>query len=216
MNKLLSRFLLIFLSCALIAPSLAKAEGTQQLVRQNPQMSQKSGQLKADMRVLWMEHALWTERYLVSAIAGLEDQEKVLARLLRNQDDIGNAIKPFYGEAAGNKLAQLLREHILIAGKLVDAAKSGNQADFQKYNTEWFKNADTITDFLTSANPHFNKNIIKDMFYMHLKLVTESAVARLKKDWDSDIAAFDKNIAHLIHMADALTEGIIKQFPNKF
>lgn len=179
-------------------------------------MSQKAGEFKADMRVLWMEHAIWTERYVVSAIAGLEDQEEILARLLKNQDDIGNAVKPFYGEAAGNKLAQLLREHILIAGKLVEAAKSGNQADFQKYNTEWFKNADTLTDFLTSANPHFNKNTIKEMFYMHLKLVTDSAIARLKKDWNGDIAAFDKNEAHLIHMADALTEGILKQFPNKF
>lgn len=216
MNRLLSRFLLLFLSVVLFTPSFAKAEATPQPMRQNPQMSQKAGEFKADMRVLWMEHAIWTERYVVSAIAGLEDQEEILARLLKNQDDIGNAVKPFYGEAAGNKLAQLLREHILIAGKLVEAAKSGNQADFQKYNTEWFKNADTLTDFLTSANPHFNKNTIKEMFYMHLKLVTDSAVARLKKDWNGDIAAFDKNEAHLIHMADALTEGILKQFPNKF
>jgi hypothetical protein len=51
---------------------------------------------------------------------------------------------------------------------------------------------------------------------MHLKLVTDSAVARLKKDWDADIQAFDKNEAHLIHFADTLAEGIIKQFPNKF
>lgn len=45
-----------------------------------------------------MEHAIWTRSYIVSAIGGLEDQDKVLARLLRNQDEIGNAIKPYYGE----------------------------------------------------------------------------------------------------------------------
>ena len=65
------------------------------------------------MRELWTEHAFWTEKYIVSYIAGLEDQKPVLARLLKNQDDLGNAIKPYYGEEAGNKLAQLLRGHIL-------------------------------------------------------------------------------------------------------
>jgi hypothetical protein len=74
----------------------------------------------------------------------------------------------------------------------------------------------SITDFLSAANPNYNKNELKQALYMHLKMVTDSAVARLKKDWDADIQAFDKNEAHLIHFADTLAEGIIKQFPNKF
>lgn len=96
------------------------------------------------------------------------------------------------------------------------AAKSGNQADFKKYNTAWYKNADDITNFLTTANPNYNKKALKEMMDMHLKLITDIVVAKLKKDWDADIAAFDKNEAHLLHMADFLAEGIIKQFPNKF
>lgn len=214
--KHLSKIMILFLSFVLICPAFTNAEGNKQSERQTQELSTKAAQLMADMRVLWTEHAFWTERYVVSAIAGLEDQELVLARLLKNQTDIGNAIKPFYGEEAGNKLAQLLREHIQIAGKVVAAAKSGNQPDFKKYNDEWFKNADDITDFLTSANPHFIKNEIKEMFYMHLKLVTQSAAARINKDYKTDIAAFDKNLAHLLHMSDAITEGIIKQFPDKF
>lgn len=72
--------------------------------------------------------------------------------LLFLKPSLGNAIKPYYGKKAGNKLAQLLRDHILIAGKVVAAAKSGNQPDFKKYNDEWFKNADDITNFLSAAN----------------------------------------------------------------
>ncbi|WP_420491006.1 glycosyltransferase [Neobacillus drentensis] len=208
--------MILFLSFVLIFPAFTNAEENKQTVQQTQQLSQKAAQFKADMRVLWMEHSLWTDKYIVSTLAGLEDQEKILARLLRNQDDIGNAIKPYYGEAAGNKLGQLLREHILLAGKVTAAAKSGNQVDFKKYNAQWFKNADDITNFLTAANPHYNKKELNGMMYMHLKLVTEIVVARLKKDWDADIAAFDKNEAHLLHMADFLADGIIKQFPNKF
>jgi hypothetical protein len=216
LNKLLSKFTLLFLAFVLICPSFTNAEGNQQAVVQTQPLSQKAVQLKTDMRELWMEHNFWTEKFVVSSIAGLEDQEPVLARLLKNQADLGNAIKPFYGEAAGNELGQLLREHIQIAGQVVAAAKSGNQADFKKYNAAWHKNADDITNFLTNANTNYNKKELNEMLYMHLKLITDGVVAKLNKDWRANIEALDKNEAHLLHMSDAIADGIIKQFPNKF
>jgi hypothetical protein len=216
MKKHVSKFLLLCLSFVLIFPSFTNAEGNKNAERQIQPQSQKAAQLKADMRKLWMEHNFWTEKFVVSSIAGLEDQEPVLARLLKNQADLGNAIKPFYGEAAGNELGQLLREHIQIGGQVVAAAKSGNQADFKKYNAAWHKNADDITNFLTKANPNYNKKELNEMLYMHLKLITDGVVAKLNKDWRANIEALDKNEEHLLHMSDAIADGIIKQFPNKF
>nr|WP_240968130.1 glycosyltransferase [Paenibacillus aquistagni] len=169
-----------------------------------------------DLRKLWIDHTIWTRSYIVSAIAGLEDQSDVLERLLRNQQDIGNAIKPYYGEQAGNKLAELLTEHIVIAGKVVDAAIKGDQAAFTQQNKEWYRNADDIAQFLSSANPNWTKKEIQDLMYVHLQLLTDQVVARLKKDWKADIAAFDKGEEHIIKLADTLTEGIMKQFPDKF
>jgi hypothetical protein len=92
-------------------------------------------QLKYDMQELWIEHAWWTRSFIVSNLAGLEDQEAVLNRLLKNQADIGDIIKPYYGEEAGTKLTALLREHILIAGNIIEAAKKGDQANLAKFNT---------------------------------------------------------------------------------
>jgi hypothetical protein len=77
--------------------------------------------LRMDMRKLWVDHITWTRCYIVSALADLEDAGPVAERLLRNQDDIGNAIKPYYGDDAGRKLAALLRDHILIAAGIVKA-----------------------------------------------------------------------------------------------
>ena len=149
-------------------------------------------------------------------MAGLKDKDKVLSRLLKNQEDIGNVIKPYYGEEAGNKLTALLKEHILIAGKIVDATKKNKQDDLKKYNAQWYKNADDIAKFLSSANPNWTEQELKDLLYTHLQLLTEMIQARVKKDWDADIAAFDKGEDHIITLADALTEGIIRQFPNQF
>ncbi|MDM5328908.1 glycosyltransferase [Neobacillus sp. CF12] len=216
MKKHVSKFMLLFLSFVLIFPSFTNAEGNKHAERQIQPQNQKAAQFKAEMRKLWMEHNFWTEKFVVSSIAGLGDQEPVLARLLKNQADLGNAIKPFYGEAAGNELGQLLREHIQIGGQVVSAAKSGNQADFKKYNAAWFKNADDITNFLTKANPNYNKKELNGMLYMHLKLITDGVVAKLNKDWRANIEALDKNEEHLLHMSDAIADGIIKQFPNKF
>jgi hypothetical protein len=172
-------------------------------------------QIQGDLRKLWIDHTIWTRSYILSAIAGLDDQRDVLARLLRNQQDIGDAIKPYYGKAAGNKLAGLLREHILLAGKVVGAAKSGNQADLKKYNKEWYRNADDIAKFLSTANPNWSQKDLQDLLYMHLQLVTDQVTARVMKNWKVDILAFDKGENHIIKLADTLTEGIIKQFPEK-
>ncbi|MEW9698360.1 glycosyltransferase [Paenibacillus sp. SI8] len=185
-------------------------------VKQNSCISPQAVQLQEQMRRLWIDHTTWTHNYIVSALAGLKDKDKVLARLLRNQADIGNAIKPYYGEDAGNKLHELLKDHILIAGKVVDAAKKGNQANLKKYDAEWHKNADDIAKFLSSANPNWTESEWKDLLYMHLKMVTDQVTARLKKDWDADIAASDLGEDHIIKIADTLTNGIIKQFPNQF
>ncbi|MEC0240150.1 glycosyltransferase [Paenibacillus dokdonensis] len=179
-------------------------------------LSPKMVLLKVDMQKVWIDHTIWTRSYIVSAISNRPDQKDVLDRLLRNQQDVGNIIKPYYGDAAGNKLADLLREHILIAGKIVDAAKAGNQADVEKLDADWHRNADDIAKFLSSANPNWQFKVLQDMLYEHLQLIKEIVLDCLKGDWKADIAATDKNKIHMIHLADILTEGIVKQFPINF
>jgi len=179
-------------------------------------LSQKMVQLKVDMQKVWINHTIWTRSYIVSAVSNRYDQKAVLERLLQNQQDIGNVIKPYYGEAAGNKLAELLREHILIAGNILEAAKAGNQTDLKKLDADWHRNADDMSKFLSDANPNWKFKELQDMLYQHLQLITEIIMECLKGNWEADIAATDKNEIHMIHLADILTEGIVKQFPEKF
>lgn len=172
--------------------------------------------LKMGLQRLWIDHVLWTRNYLVSDFASLEDKDAVLERLLRNQDDIGNAIKPYYGKEAGEQLAKLLREHIVLAGQVADAAKTGDKDNLNKYNKLWYANADDIAKFLSAANPNYSEKTLKDMLHKHLEFVTKQAVSRLQKNWKADIKAFDEGEDHMVHFADYLAKGIIKQFPDKF
>jgi len=172
--------------------------------------------LRNGMRQLWEDHIVYTRSFIISSVAGLEDAGKVAERLLRNQDDIGNAIKPIYGEDAGKKLSALLRDHILIAADIVTAAKAGDNEGVAKGQKRWIANADEISVFLSGANPNWPVQTLKNMMYAHLAFTTTEVVSRIKKDWAADIEAYDKGHAHMLMFADALTDGIVKQFPKKF
>jgi hypothetical protein len=173
-------------------------------------------ELRTAMRQLWEEHIVYTRNFIISALADLGDTDKVAERLLRNQDDIGNAIKPFYGDEAGKKLAALLRDHILIAADIVKAAKTGNNDGVASGEKRWHANGDEIAAFLSGANPNWPKAALTDMLYKHLDYTTTEVVSRIKKDWPADIDAYDKGHAHMLMFADDLTSGIVKQFPKKF
>ena len=179
-------------------------------------MNSPEAKLRADMRKLWEDHVTYTGLFAIAAIDGGMDANAIAERLLRNQDDIGNAIKPYYGDAAGNKLGSLLRDHILIAADLVKAAKAGDSGAQEAANKKWFQNADDIAAFLSSANPNWPQKTLQDMLHTHLQGVTDQVVALLKHDTGALATAYDKNAEHMMMVADAVTSGIVKQFPDKF
>jgi hypothetical protein len=172
--------------------------------------------LRRDMRKLWSDHVFWTRDYVVSAIADQPDAKAAAARLLKNQEDIGNAIATYYGKAAGDKLTALLKEHILIAVDLIKAAKAHDQSAFQEVDRKWERNAEEISEFLSKANPNWPKAALTDMMKMHLKTTKAEVTARLNRNWEEDAKAFDAIYDHILMMSDALSDGIIKQFPKKF
>ncbi len=175
-----------------------------------------SNSLMQAMRRLWMDHTVYTRLYIVSSFAGLPDAETLAGRLLRNQDDIGNAIVPFYGEAAGKKLTELLKGHIMIAVEVVAAAKAGDQKKFAEADKKWIANADEIAAFLGSANPNWPMKAAADLLHLHLQLIREFATARLAKNYAEDVKKLDEYFTEGMLIADTLSEGVIKQFPNKF
>ena len=172
--------------------------------------------LRQDMRKLWTDHVIWTRAYVVSAVADQPDAQAAATRLLKNQEDIGGAVAAYYGKAAGTQLTALLKEHIQIAVDLIKHAKSGDKAAFAATDARWAKNGDDIADFLSQANPNWPRATLRQMMKLHLSTTTDEVVARLTKNWEADVRAFDVVYGHILAMADALSEGIIKQFPEKF
>jgi hypothetical protein len=181
-----------------------------------PELTQRSVTLHANMRKLWEDHITWTRLAIISLEGGTPDTKATVARLLRNQTDIGNAIKPYYGAAAGNALTRELRQHILIAADVIAAAKAGDKAKLADAQRRWTANADRIAALLHGANPeHWPLATLKDEMHMHLKLTIDEAVAHLQQRWGADVAAYDRVHRHILHMSDLLADGIVAQFPTR-
>jgi hypothetical protein len=168
------------------------------------------------LRKLWADHVIWTRQYIVAAVAATPDADAAAGRLLKNQEDIGAAIVPYYGDAAGDRLTALLKQHIMIAVDLVAAAKTGDQAAFATHDARWTSNIGEIAAFLAGANPNWPEQGVLDLLALHLKLTKDETVARLTGDWAADIQAFDDIFTEILVVADTLYDGLLAQFPERF
>ena len=197
--------------------SVGHAEQAHASMSRSPQLSTKAVALRTGMDKLWEDHITWTRMVIVDFAANLPDLKIAEARLLRNQADIGNAIKPYYGAAAGRKLTALLRTHILEAVPVLVAAKEGDKAGLTKALAAWYANANQIAAFLSRANPHsWPLPMMRTMMKRHLDLTTNEAVARLTGNWTADVRAYDQVHAEILSMSHMLSSGIVRQFPGRF
>jgi hypothetical protein len=145
---------------------------------------------------------------------GLQAQ---LNRLLQNQQDIGDAIVPYYGQAAGDTLASLLTTHIQQAVPVLQAAEAGDQAALNQALANWNVNAKQIADFLSAANAaNWPKAEMEHMMAHHITTTTAYAVDLLNDDYANAITHYDVAFDHMMEMADDLSRGIALQFPEKF
>jgi len=205
------------LALALVVASCSSSSGSSEDAAHNAVVPVHQASLRDDMRKLWEDHITWTRNYIIAAEAGSPDTDATATRLLQNQTDIGDAIKPLYGDAAGAQLTSLLRDHILTAADLITAAKANDADKVATTKDKWYANADAIADFLAKANPrNWPAADMRQMMKDHLDLTLAEAVDHLQGNYAADIADYDKVHDEILKMADMLTDGIVAQFPEKF
>jgi hypothetical protein len=182
-----------------------------------PRQTAKAAAFHDEMRALWEAHGAWTHMVIVSFAGGLPNLGAEEQVLLHNQVEIGDAVKPYYGAAAGDELTKLLKAHILGAVAVLEAAKSGDAAKLATAEAAWFANGRAVADFLHHADPaHLTRSAAREMMKTHLEQVIGQAVDELKGNYAADARAFGPYIQHILNMADMISSGIIEQFPSRF
>ncbi len=169
-------------------------------------------QLIDTLNRLWIEHVAWTRFFIVSAAFNLPDIKDVTARLLRNPDDFAAVLTPYYGQQGAQQFAGLLKDHLLIAAALVNAAKSGDSKAVEQQRAKWYANADSIAKTLGSINPYWNAGEWQAMLHDHLKMTEDEAVQILQGKYAMSVPQFDSIEYQALKMAKVMSDGIISQF----
>jgi hypothetical protein len=170
-----------------------------------------------EMRKLWEDHVAWTRLAIVTFADGSAGFEATAARLMQNQTDIGDLVKPYYGAAAGNRLTDLLEDHIGIAVGIMQAARAGDDAAFREAKADWYTNGDDIADFLAAANPRYwPRDTMRAAMRGHLDQTLAEASHELAGDYAASVADYDEIHHHILGMADVLSSGIVRAFPGQF
>lgn len=183
----------------------------------NPLESTQYYSLQDGMRKLWNDHMQFTYATVDAYYNNPSGLSSSLNRLLENQKEIGAAIVPYYGQAAGDTLSALLTTHINLAVPVLEAAKNNDQPALNQALANWKTNANDIANFLSTANPkNWPPHDMQHMMEMHIDQTTTYAVDLLNKDYNNAIAHYDEANQHMLDMADDLAKGIALQFPEKF
>ena len=215
------RALAVVITAAALAPlaigSIASTSTAGAAPARQSTMTPKALAFHDGMRALWEAHGTWTERAIVDFVGGLPDTQLVIGRLLQNQTDIGNAVKPYYGAKAGNELTALLKGHINAAVALLEAAKSGDSSATARAKSAFYANGTKVARFLHAANPrHWSLRAMETMMTIHLNQVVALAVDQLEGQYAEAISLYNVYIGHILDMADMLSSGIMQQFPAQF
>lgn len=175
-----------------------------------------SPKLHATMRELWQGHAETTREYALAVKADDAAAEKKSAdAVVANAKKIADAVGSFYGEAAGKKMLELLAGHWGGVKALTDAQKAGDTAAVSKAMQDLSANADEIAKFLSGANPNLPESAVKGLLVTHAAHHQALTGEIMKGDTAAAAKTWTAMQAHMNTIADALSDGIAKQFPAK-
>lgn len=179
-------------------------------------INQRQLALMNKMRELWVQHVAWTRMTIISMVSNAADVSFVTNRLLRNPADFARQLMPLYGREIASEFESLLRSHLEIAARLVKEAIAGNDRAVAEAERQWYANADKIAAFLARINPNWSERKWREMLHEHLALTKAEAVNRIQGNFAEDIRLYDEIENQALQMADYMSEGIIKQFPEQF
>lgn len=167
-------------------------------------------------RKLWEDHVTWTRVAIMGLLDELPGTGAYVGRLLQNPADMEAALAPYYGEDAG-VLADLITDHLTIAAEMLVAAREGNAEAFEDARVRWYENGEQNAAQMNQMNPQFWPLAeTHHMWVTHLDATLNEAVANLTGDFEAEVEAYDLIHDMALEMADFMSAGVIKQFPQAF
>lgn len=168
--------------------------------------------LRNRLRLLWEQHVYWTRMVITGIAFNSPDLDASVTRLLRNVPDFEATLDQFYSRSEVETFGALLRDHLVIAADLVQAAKMGDNEAVAELTDRWYANADEIVQHMRTMNPFWRPDEMRPMWREHLDLTLNEAVEILSGEYTDSVATFDRIEQQALQMADSFWRGIVRQF----
>lgn len=175
----------------------------------------KIKEFREKSNIAWTDHFMYTRNAIISILNNTPDVAAVVDRLMKNQEDIGNLLRPYYSATIVDQYVNLLKQHINIAAQYVTAVRDHQPtADIE---AAWTANGQDIVNWKSSVNPwNWPRSKIEPLWVQHMNTTISEISSRANGDWASDIAAADSAYTVIRQIAQSFADGVIYQSIENF
>lgn len=172
---------------------------------------------KMVLRDLWVEHVVWIRSYVMATHAHHPLQSKVAEQeVVANAKALAGTITPFYGQAASDKLFDLLAGHWGAVRDYNAATLEQSRPGQEKATANIIANAREIARFLSGANPNLPEDAVFGLLASHgghhIAQINEVG----SRDFTGEAETWHAMRHHMLVLSDAIADAIAKQFPDRF
>lgn len=178
--------------------------------------SSNNSKLAKNLNKIWSDNLIWTHNYIVAFVSGSPDSPDAARRILKNNEETANIFAEYYGNNIGIKFFNLLTRRSEIISDMVLSAKSGDNLKFNSGLKKLNENSKETAEFLNSINSvYFKKSEILNAVDDYNNSMVNLINARVKNNWDDYNFEFDKARDEALFIADKISNGINRHFPEK-
>jgi hypothetical protein len=173
--------------------------------------------LRALLRSLFIQHAEGHRAFAYALyFKDKQMQQVVVNELLANSKALGDAVALVYGKSTGDKFVGLFNGHIMAVAAYYTSAFAGNETGKKEAANALVSNAMDIAVFLSQANPNLPRDVVFSLLRDHGLQAMRQADLLAQGKFSDESSLYIAMRDHLIRIADAIAEAIVKQFPDKF
>lgn len=135
---------------------------------------------------------------------------------MQNPRDFEMALRTFYGDDNAAALSQLMMNQLTIATDLVNAMMNADTEAQANAERRWNDNVEEMASFLNGINSNWAEADLRNMFQSNLDLLKQLVSDMMARDFEASNATFANIERQAMEMADMMTQGIVRQFPQYF
>lgn len=182
-----------------------------------PSSTTKAANLRSALVSLGVEHMIYTNKTVASALDGTKDADAAAVALYANGKDIGAAIGSVYGKDAQATFDTVWKLHLDEFVKYAVASSQGDEAAKQAALTAIDVGyTKPLSQFLAKANPNLPQDVLESGLREHVTMTAKMFDQHIAGDYTGEAATLKMSTKHLESFFSTLADGIVTQFPEKF